>query len=157
MSALHDLRPLLDQVRAACDGADPSIAAGLDRLAARLDEPLIVAIAGKVKAGKSTLLNSLVGEQLAPTDAGECTQIVTWYRNGPRATITVTAKWGWSTIPDQIVEACKLLTKNWLDHRHTNLGVVGVGEDGFALGEREQMALRKAVASITGHGSVPAA
>src|SRR3954453_2866708 len=49
---------------------------------ARLDEPLRVAIAGKVKAGKSTLLNALVGEELAPTDAGECTKIVTWYRDG---------------------------------------------------------------------------
>jgi len=48
----------------------------------RLDEPLRVAIAGKVKAGKSTLLNALVGEELAPTDEGECTRIVTWYRNG---------------------------------------------------------------------------
>jgi hypothetical protein len=42
-----------------------------------------VAIAGKLKAGKSTLLNALVGEGLAPTDAGECTRIVTWYRDGP--------------------------------------------------------------------------
>ena len=49
---------------------------------ARLDEPLRVAVAGKVKAGKSTLLNALVGEELAPTDAGECTKIVTWYRDG---------------------------------------------------------------------------
>src|SRR5580765_7589392 len=48
----------------------------------RLDEPLRVAIAGKVKAGKSTLLNALVGEELAPTDAGECTKVVTWYRDG---------------------------------------------------------------------------
>ena len=48
----------------------------------RLDEPLRVAIAGKVKAGKSTLLNALVGEELAPTDEGECTRIVTWYRDG---------------------------------------------------------------------------
>ena len=46
---------------------------------ARFDEPLRVAIAGKVKAGKSTLLNALVGESIAPTDAGECTRIVTWY------------------------------------------------------------------------------
>ena len=38
---------------------------------------------GKVKAGKSTLLNALVGEQIAPTDAGECTRIVTWYRDAP--------------------------------------------------------------------------
>ncbi len=48
----------------------------------RLDEPLRVAIAGRVKSGKSTLLNALVGERLAPTDAGECTRIVTWYRDG---------------------------------------------------------------------------
>ena len=36
---------------------------------------------GKVKAGKSTLLNALVGEKVAPTDASECTKVVTWYRN----------------------------------------------------------------------------
>lgn len=48
----------------------------------RLDGPLRVAVAGKVKAGKSTLLNALVGDELAPTDAGECTRIVTWYRQG---------------------------------------------------------------------------
>jgi hypothetical protein len=36
-----------------------------------------------VKAGKSTLLNAMVGEELAPTDAGECTKVVTWYRDGP--------------------------------------------------------------------------
>jgi len=56
-----------------------------DRLAglhARLDQPLRVAVAGRVKAGKSTLLNALVGERLAPTDAGECTRIVTWYQDG---------------------------------------------------------------------------
>ncbi len=49
---------------------------------ARLEGPLRVAIAGRIKAGKSTLLNALVGERLAPTDAGECTQIVTWYVHG---------------------------------------------------------------------------
>jgi hypothetical protein len=48
----------------------------------RLHGPLRVAIAGRVKAGKSTLLNALVGERLAPTDAGECTRIVSWYQQG---------------------------------------------------------------------------
>ena len=55
----------------------------------RLDEPLRVAIAGKVKAGKSTLLNALVGEELAPTDEGECTRIVTWYRDGVTYRVTL--------------------------------------------------------------------
>ena len=35
-----------------------------------------------MKSGKSTLLNALVGERLAPTDAGECTRIVTWFTDG---------------------------------------------------------------------------
>jgi hypothetical protein len=57
----------------------------------RVDEPLRVAIAGKMKAGKSTLLNAIVGEQIAPTDAGECTKIVTWYEHSatPRVCIEV--------------------------------------------------------------------
>ncbi len=62
--------------------------------ATRLDEPLRVAIAGKVKAGKSTLLNAIVGEELAPTDAGECTKVVTWYRNGLTYKANVTPKSG---------------------------------------------------------------
>lgn len=59
-------------------GHDATLAA----VRARLDEPLRVAIAGRVKSGKSTLLNALVGERLAHTDEGECTRIVTWYRDG---------------------------------------------------------------------------
>src|SRR6478735_2839844 len=62
----------------------PAVAAELSDIRARLDGPLRVAIAGKVKAGKSTLLNALLGEELAPTDAGECTRIVTWYHESHR-------------------------------------------------------------------------
>ncbi|CCH85521.1 Isoniazid-inductible GTPase (dynamin-related) [Modestobacter italicus] len=61
----------------------PAAAARVRALQDRLDEPLRVALAGRVKAGKSTLLNALVGERIAPTDAGECTRVVTWYRQGP--------------------------------------------------------------------------
>lgn len=55
----------------------------------RFDEPLRVAIAGKVKAGKSTLLNALVGEEIAPTDAGECTRIITWYQDAQVPKVTM--------------------------------------------------------------------
>lgn len=60
----------------------PQAAGWLHHHLSRFDEPLRLAIAGKVKAGKSTLLNALVGEDLAATDAGECTRLVTWYQDG---------------------------------------------------------------------------
>jgi hypothetical protein len=60
----------------------------------RLREPLRVAIAGKVKAGKSTLLNALIGQELAPTDAGECTKIITWYRDAPTYRVQLRSKSG---------------------------------------------------------------
>lgn len=56
----------------------------------RMSEPMRVAIAGRVKTGKSTLLNALVGERLAPTDAGECTKIITSYEHDLRRTVTAT-------------------------------------------------------------------
>jgi predicted GTPase len=84
---LSDVRALLDTATSAYAGtqAEPEVAA----LRRRLDEPLRIAIAGKVKAGKSTLLNALVGEELAPTDAGECTRIVTWYVDGIAYRVTL--------------------------------------------------------------------
>ncbi|MGH3937365.1 MAG: dynamin family protein [Pseudonocardiaceae bacterium] len=73
---------------------EPQTAQWLGHQLDRLDEPLRVAIAGKVKAGKSTLLNALVGEQIAPTDAGECTRVVTWYRDGRSPKIVMHPKKG---------------------------------------------------------------
>lgn len=61
----------------------------LEALEQRLTDPLRLAIAGIVKAGKSTLLNGILGEQIAPTDAGECTKVVTWYRYSQTPSITV--------------------------------------------------------------------
>lgn len=55
----------------------------------RLQGPLRIALAGIVKAGKSTLLNALLGESIAATDAGECTRVVTWYRRADTPTITL--------------------------------------------------------------------
>ena len=80
MTLVAAARKILDD--AAAVFADSDEAQAIHKNRDRLDGPLRVAIAGKVKAGKSTLLNALVGEALAPTDTGECTKIVTWYRNG---------------------------------------------------------------------------
>lgn len=87
MTLLERTRSLL--ARAAVSLEDPAALAVVSLASARLAEPLRVAIAGMVKAGKSTLLNAMVGEELAPTDAGECTRVVTWYRDGPAYRVTL--------------------------------------------------------------------
>ena len=63
------MRAMLAEATQAYEGTPDH--APLRAMARRLDEPLRVAIVGRVKAGKSTLLNALVGERLAATDAGE--------------------------------------------------------------------------------------
>ncbi|BCW64324.1 dynamin family protein [Arthrobacter sp. StoSoilB22] len=68
---------------------DAAALAVVEELEGRLEGPLRVAVAGMVKAGKSTLLNAIIGEEIAPTDAGECTRIVTWYRYGHTPRITL--------------------------------------------------------------------
>ena len=75
------------RIHALCSEAARSVAGtplveAVDAIVRRLDEPLRVAIAGRVKAGKSTLLNALVGERLAATGAGETTRLVSRYREG---------------------------------------------------------------------------
>lgn len=86
MNLLERTRSVLGRAIEVYRGTDA--ARRLVELQRRLDEPLRVAVAGRVKAGKSTLLNALVGERLAPTDAGECTRIVTWYRDGHTYQVT---------------------------------------------------------------------
>ena len=73
------------EARATTDEAAGTLRAAQERLAG----PLRVAIAGKIKAGKSTLLNALLGEELAATDAGECTRIVSWYAHGDQPHVLV--------------------------------------------------------------------
>ncbi|EHI10855.1 dynamin-like GTPase family protein [Mycolicibacterium thermoresistibile] len=72
----------------------PDVHNELMRIGARLNEPIRVALAGTLKAGKSTLVNALVGESIAPTDATEATRIVTWFRHGPTPKVTANHRGG---------------------------------------------------------------
>ena len=60
----------------------PATAAGFDQVLGRLAAPLQVAVAGRIKSGKSTLVNALIGRQVAPTAVGECTRLVTRFQYG---------------------------------------------------------------------------
>jgi hypothetical protein len=66
---------------------DGHAAALLQKNLDRLAEPLRLAILGPPRVGKSTLVNALVGEDIAPIDVAGETGLVTSYRDGsqPRA------------------------------------------------------------------------
>lgn len=85
-----------------------ALAEGPDLVAVRsarsiLDEPVRVAVVGRVSTGKSTLVNALVGRRIAPTRAGECTRVVTWYRYGTPDSAQLHLRDG-STRPVRFVE-----------------------------------------------------
>ncbi|GAA0509982.1 GTPase [Saccharopolyspora subtropica] len=68
---------------------DPRTSTWLRGRLERLGQPLRIAVSGRVKSGKSTLINALVGTELAPTDAEERTQVTTFFQYGPEPKILV--------------------------------------------------------------------
>ncbi len=72
----------------------PDVHNELNWIGWRLNQPIRIALAGTLKAGKSTLVNALVGEDIAPTDATEATLIVTWFRNGATPKVTANHRGG---------------------------------------------------------------
>lgn len=56
----------------------------------------------------------------------------TWYTNGPRGTVVVTAAWGWVDIPVRVVESVKILTKDILENRDARGGLLTFAEAGLA-------------------------
>ncbi len=78
--------PLSAAVANLCVGLRPQVspatAAGFREVLRRLSAPLQVAVAGRIKSGKSTLVNALIGRRVAPTDVGECTRLVTRFQYG---------------------------------------------------------------------------
>ncbi|MBX6383098.1 MAG: 50S ribosome-binding GTPase [Microbispora sp.] len=76
---------LCDRVRAMCAEAEASLRPGpfltavlevRERLAR---DTLSVAVGGRLNAGKSTLVNALLGQRLAPTGATETTMVSAWF------------------------------------------------------------------------------
>src|SRR3982750_3991013 len=72
----------------------PDVHNELEPIGYRLNQPIRIALAGTLKAGKSTLVNALVGEDIAPTDATEATRLVTWFRYGATPKVTANHRGG---------------------------------------------------------------
>jgi hypothetical protein len=90
--------PLTARVATLCDDivarVGPEAGSQVRYVRDRLEEPLRVAVAGRLKAGKSTLVNALIGRRVAPTAVGECTRVVTRFRYGPADRVDVVRRDG---------------------------------------------------------------
>lgn len=54
----------------------------IEKLEQKLSQPCVLAIAGRVKAGKSSFLNALLGEDLAKVGDTETTATINYFKGG---------------------------------------------------------------------------
>ncbi|MBP84512.1 MAG: hypothetical protein CMO61_11765 [Verrucomicrobiales bacterium] len=66
-------------------GIDPGRLALLDNLMANLEDPFLFVVVGEVNAGKSTLLNSLFGEDFCESDVVPTTERIAFFKYGEEA------------------------------------------------------------------------
>ncbi|MEV6976039.1 GTPase [Kitasatospora sp. NPDC093806] len=71
--------------------AAEAVRAVRERLAERT---LRIAVGGRMNAGKSTLVNALLGRRLAASAATECTTVVAWFRPGPLNRVEIRHRYG---------------------------------------------------------------
>lgn len=90
METLHEAAK---QTRAARLQED--IASRLETLATNVNQPCVVAIVGKMKAGKSTFINAFLGKDLAKVGVTETTATINYFRYGnpPDDTFPVMCHW----------------------------------------------------------------
>jgi hypothetical protein len=82
MPASNLIERVSQLVESGLSAVPPQVRPELEALEQRLREPVRLAVVGRVNAGKSTLVNALLGQRVAPTDVSECTRLVTWFRYG---------------------------------------------------------------------------
>lgn len=83
ISASEGMRRAVTELCDAFDGVDrPGTGQLTDAVRRSLNDTIRLAVVGRVKAGKSTLVNALVGRVVAPTSAVECTKVTTHYTFG---------------------------------------------------------------------------
>lgn len=84
--------------------------------------------------------NNLVDGEWRPT-----THLIryggSWYTDGPKLTVVVTAKWGWSTMPPEWKMAQYVAAKAYLESRDVSFGLIAL-ENGGATGARDVKAVR---------------
>ncbi|MEM1167540.1 MAG: dynamin family protein [Cyanobacteria bacterium P01_H01_bin.35] len=106
--------------------ADSSNLAGLhqeiQQCHQRLHEPMRVAVVGKIKAGKSSLMNALLGESVVATGVEELTFNVNWFKYGETPSLVVHFKI--DRPPEtKTLEELELLTRRREENRSFLVGI----------------------------------
>jgi GTPase SAR1 family protein len=78
------------------------LSAGLEFLSDRVETPFAVAVVGQMRVGKSTLLNALVGQDLAITGVNETTATLNWLKYG-QGDVTTKFKVVWKNKPEEFL------------------------------------------------------
>ena len=80
----NKIEELIDNVREYVDGSPwrNDFLAQIDTLKAQIDDPCVLAITGRVKAGKSSFLNALLGKELAMVGITETTATINIFKYG---------------------------------------------------------------------------
>ena len=94
MSLKDKLISLLLDAKRMCSACSDAAALGkeIQQFEERIEKPLRVAIVGIMKAGKSTFMNSLMGENLLYTGIEETTYTVTWFKYSPKPYLNIVFK-----------------------------------------------------------------
>lgn len=95
--------------------------------------------------------NNKINGQYRPTDR-LIRYGVAWYSDGPKATVSVTAKWGWTSIPPGLTFALYVCAKAYLQSRDVSFGLVAITEQG-AAGERDGKAVKDFIDNYRNRGS----
>ncbi|HTW99042.1 MAG TPA: dynamin family protein [Acidimicrobiales bacterium] len=97
MPASNLIERVADLVGTQLAEVPPALRPELEELLVRLREPVRIAVVGRVNAGKSTMVNALLGQCVAPTDVSECTRLVTWFHYGHPQRVVIELSDGSST------------------------------------------------------------
>jgi hypothetical protein len=88
-----------------------------------LNSKFTIAVVGQMKAGKSTLLNSLIGKNLAPVGITETTATINWFRHG-------------------LAKDSKIFRVHWLDNSSSDFDISKINS---WIGEHENIKTTKCI------------
>ncbi|MDQ3966513.1 MAG: dynamin family protein, partial [Actinomycetota bacterium] len=97
-------------------GLPVELAERMEGLAKQVDQPCVVAVVGRVKVGKSTFVNALLGEDLAKVGTTETTATINYFTYGnPDPNLPVRCHWRGGRVTDESREFLDSLQGNDLE------------------------------------------